>query len=68
MKICDICQRTTDRLESGPPEQPRSEACGDCYHDLLRRFGVAEKQLNEMRIKLRLEAIAAWQAERKPVS
>ena len=67
MKICDICQRTTDRLELGPPEQPRIEMCGNCSHDLLRRFGVAEKQLAEMKAKLRLEAIAAWQTERKPV-
>ncbi len=66
MKICDICGKTTDRLELGPPEQPRIEMCGNCSHDLLARFGAAEKQLSAMRTKLRLDAIANWQAERKP--
>jgi len=67
MKICDICGKTTDRFESGLAELPRSEVCGDCFHDMLRRFAAAEKQLAEMKHKLRLEAITAWQTERKPV-
>jgi hypothetical protein len=66
MKICDICGQRTDRLEGGPPELPRSELCVECFQDLLRRFVVAEKQLAEVKSHLRLEAIAAWQAARKP--
>jgi hypothetical protein len=66
MKICDVCRRTTDRLECGPPELLRCEICVECFQDLLRRFAVAEKQLAEVKSHLRLEAIAAWQAARKP--
>jgi hypothetical protein len=66
MKICDICGQRTDRLECGPPELPRCEICVECFQDLLRRFRETEKQLDEVKCRLRLEAIAAWQAARKP--
>ena len=66
MKICDVCGKTTDRLEPGPPELQRLEVCGECFQDLLRRFAIVEKQLAEMKNTLRLEAIAAWQTARKP--
>ena len=68
MKICDICDQRADRLEGGPPELPRCEICGECLHDLLQRFAVAEKQLAEMKSTLRREAVAAWQAARKPTA
>lgn len=68
MKICDVCQRTTDRLEQGPPELQRCEVCGNCFHDMLRRFAVVEKYLAEKRSELRLNSIEAWQRERKPMA
>jgi hypothetical protein len=69
MKICDVCHKqTTDRLEAGPTELPQIESCPDCFHDLFKRFSNVEKQLAEMRKQMRLEAVAAWQRERKPAA
>ena len=68
MKICDVCGKTTDRLEAGPSEQPKLEVCGDCFHDLLKRFTAVERHLTDMRKHLRASVVEAWQRERKPAA
>ena len=65
MKICDICRKTVTHLQSGPPELEQIEVCGECFHDLLRRFSIVEQRLAETKRHLRAEVITEWRRERE---
>jgi hypothetical protein len=67
MKICDVCQQVTPRLELGPEDLgPRLEACEDCLRDLRERLTALERRIGEIRQQQRIETLADWRRERTP--
>ena len=66
MKICDICGKTTDRLESGPEGVGSLDLCGDCRYDLIKRLSKLDQHLTEMRTQMRADTITEWRTARTP--
>ena len=66
MKICDVCHRHVDRLESGPVDIEPLDVCGDCRHALLQQFSKLELRVVEIRQQMRIDLIAEWRRTRSP--
>ena len=64
MKICDVCKKVVDRLESGAMDIEKIEVCEECNRDLSGRLRQVEQRLAECKRQWRIEAIADWKRAR----
>ena len=64
MRICDICQQVTPRLEILPEEFGQVEVCDPCHQCLLGLLRGCEQEAAALRLGLRQAAIEKWRQER----